>query len=226
VASFIPANKCVRLQWVFTNADGSEGSVRWYYTYSGVAPSGANLTALAGTAVSAIDSNLLSLVRDTWTSTEVIAVDLTADMGPEGSSPDGTAGGLSGGLIPSEACVVVSQTTARRYRGGHSRVYLPCGDVTKLQNAGNWTSVFAADVAAAWGNVTADTAAGIWAGGGVFTSVMCSFYSGYTWETYGTPVKYRRVATPRATAAFYDVLTFVGKQKIGTQRRRIASTTP
>jgi len=55
VASFIPANKCVRLQWVFTNADGSEGSVRWYYTYSGVAPSGANLTAAMAPARSSPD---------------------------------------------------------------------------------------------------------------------------------------------------------------------------
>jgi len=117
----------------------------------------------------------------------------------------------------------VSQTTGRRYRGGHSRVYIPAGDATKLVSDIAWDPTFAGEVATAWGDVAATTAGDIWAGGGVFTSVMASFYSGFTNEAYGSPIKYRRVATPRLTASFYPLLTYEGKLKVGSQRRRLGS---
>ena len=117
--------------------------------------------------------------------------------------------------------MVLSFHTARRYRGGHSRVYLPVGDNTKLQDDLNWLSAFCTTIQDAWTSIQSDVYTAIWGTGGTFTQVMASRYDGFTNESYGSPLKYRRVATPRAAGVLYPILNYTAQQPIGTQRRRV-----
>jgi hypothetical protein len=221
VADFIPAAKCVRLVESVADEDGHTATVRFYLTYAGTAPLTADLVVLAAACDAQYTTDIMALTHSSWTSAGCVATDLTTITSAQGTSSTPTAGSLTGGHLPASASVVVSQETTRRLRGGHSRIYVPCGDTTKLLNDGQWTAFFSAEIAAAWQDVVGTTAAAAWAGAGTITAVLASFYSGFTNVAYGTPLKYRRVPTPRGTAAFYDVVNYVGKQGIGSQRKRL-----
>jgi len=221
VAAFIPANKCLRVQCLFLDADGHVAQCRFYSTYSGSAPIPADLVAIAGDVETFMESELVPLMHSTWQTDGAIVTDLTSDTSPEGEVGGSTPGTLTGGRIPASTAMVVSQTTGRRYRGGHSRVYLPLGDTTKLLSDNTWEGAFVSAAESAWSSVVSAVSDSAWGGAGTITSVMASFYSGFTNVPYGTPVKYRRTPTGRATAVFFPVLTYVAKATVGTQRRRL-----
>lgn len=223
MADFISALKCVRFVESVGDEDGHTATVRAYLTYSGSAPSSADLTACAAAFDSAYGTYMTPDMHSTWTTAGCIATDLSTITSAQGEASTPTAGALTGGRLPASACVVVSQLTGRRIRGGRSRVYIPAGDSSKLLTDGEWTSAFAADVSSQWQITVELAAAAIWGGGGVFTQVLASFYSGFTNMAYGVPTKYRRVPTARGTAEFYDVINYVGKTPLGSQRRRLRS---
>jgi len=223
VASFIPAAKTIRVEQRFLDEDGHTAQCRFFFTYTGSAPIPADMVAVAGTCETEVEASIVPLMHSTWTTAGAVATDLTSDTSASGEVGGSTAGTLTGGRLPASTAGVVSRTTGRRYRGGHSRVYLPVGDTTKLLSDNEWTSLFAADFGSFWSDVEAAVASAPWGGAGTTTLVMASFYSGFTNEVYGSPPKYRRVPTPRATAALYPVLTWVGKPVLGTQRRRLTS---
>lgn len=221
MATFIPAPKCIRTQVNFEDADGHTAQCRFYATYGGSAPTAADLTAVAGSVAGIVTSELMPLVHNSWTSGDAVCTDLTTETSPEGSVAGGAVGQLTGARLPGSTCLVVSKTTGRRFRGGHSRVYIPAGDATKLTNDATWDSTFAGDVQVAWEDVEGGVFTGAWSGAGAITFVMASFYSGFTNVPYGVPTKYRRVPTGRSSAEFFPVLTYIGKTAVGTQRRRI-----
>lgn len=221
MASFIPAPKTVRISQLFADADGHLAQCRFYLAYSGAVGIPADYTLVATACNTAINADIMPFLHNSWLSDETVAVDLTSDTSPEGSHVSASPGLLAGGRLPGSTALVVSQQTARRYRGGHSRVYLPAGDDTKLATDATWASDFVASVQAGWQTVVSDTAGGFWGTAGAVTAVMASFYLGFTNEPYGTPVKYRRVPTPRAAAVNYPVINYLGKTAIGTQRRRL-----
>jgi hypothetical protein len=221
MATYIPADKCVRTAVNFSDADGHVAQVRFHATYSGSAPIAANLTAAAGSVLDVVNTEWMTLCHLSWTSGEVVCTDLTSETSPEGTASSPTAGSLGGGRLVGSTSLVVSRETGRRYRGGHSRVYLPFGDVTKLSSDAAWDPAFVATAEGAYIDAEDAFATGAWTGAGAITSVMASFYSGFTNVPYGVPTKYRRVPTGRATAVFFPVLNYVGKVAVGSQRRRI-----
>jgi hypothetical protein len=221
MATFLPDAKTLKVVVSTTDNDGHVDQSRFFLAYAGTAPTDAELEVMAVAAETSVVTNLMPLMREDKTSDGVTITDLTSDTSAQGEYTSGTDGSLTGGYLPASTSLVVSQTTGRRFRGGHSRVYLPVGDDTKISSDALWTSVFAGDVAVAWSGVVADTAGGAWAGAGTITAVMASFYLGFTNEVYGAPPKYRRVPTPRAAAVNYAITGYVGRLAIGTQRRRL-----
>lgn len=226
MASFIPANQCLRVVLSFTDTPGHVATCRFFYTYAGNAPSNAELAALNGVIEGFAVTNLMPNIHEDWSLTQIETTDLTSETSAQAINGYSDAGGLSGGKLPASVAVVVSQETGRRYRGGHSRVYVPAGDDTKILNESNWVAAFATAIATGWGDVIAGALAHDWGFAGTRTQVMASFYDGFTNVPYGSPTKYRRVPTGRDTAAFFPVTDIVGKQTIGTQRKRIRLTPP
>jgi hypothetical protein len=221
MASFIPANKCIRIVPTWSDEDGHTAQVRSFFTYTGTTPITAELVVVATDCWNSIAGNIQPAQHNTWSLQGVVATDLTTDTSPQGSFVGVSPGTLAGGRLPASTSMVVSNQTGRRYRGGHSRVYLPVGDDTKLLTDSTWTVAFVDAVGGDWNTVINDTAAGFWGAAGTVTHVMASFYAGFTNEVYGSPPKYRRVPTPRATAVFFPVTTLAAKQELATQRRRL-----
>jgi hypothetical protein len=221
MAAFLPDTKTLKCVTSISDEDGHVDQSRFFLTYAGTAPSDAELVVMATAASGAVDANLMPYCTAGKLNSAFTITDLTSDTSAQGEYGVGANGTLAGGLLPASSALCVSQTTGRRYRGGHSRVYLPVGDDSKLNDTRTWTNVFAGDVAVAWSEVVAGAAGGAWSGAGTITAVMASFYLGFTNEPYGSPTKYRRVPTPRAPAVNYDVVNYVGQVKIATQRRRL-----
>ncbi len=221
MATFIPAPKTVRIAQNWFDEDGHDAQCRFYLQYSGSEGVAAEYTAIAAACSASVTANIVPSTHNTWTTGESVATDLSSDTSPEGTSAGGVAGTLAGGRLPASTALVVSQQTGRRYRGGHSRVYLPVGDDTKLNTDALWSAGFVGTTEANWALVVSDTSSGFAGHFGTITQVMASFYSGFTNVPYGTPLKYRRVPTGRAAAVNYPVINYVGKEPIGTQRRRL-----
>lgn len=221
MASFIPDAKTVRIAQGFSDEDGHVAQCRFYLAYAGAIGVTADYTAVALACAASVTTNLMPNVHSTWTQGETFATDLTSDTSPQGTAVSSTVGGLTGGRLPASTALIVSREVGRRYRGGHSRVYIPCGDDTKLQTDATWTAAFASLMGEAWATVESDTAASFWGTSGTVTAVMASFYLGFTNEAYGSPVKYRRVPTPRAAGVNFPVINYVQRTALGTQRRRL-----
>lgn len=221
MAAFLPDVKTLKVVVSTIDDDGHVDMNRFFLTYAGTAPLDADLAVMAVACEDSVNTNLMPLMRDDKSSDGVTITDLTSDTAAQGAYTAEVAGTLAGGSLPASTSLVVAQTTGRRFRGGHSRVYLPVGDDTKLANDAHWDGTFVTAVTDAWSGVVADTAGGAWAGAGTITAVMASFYLGFTNEAYGSPPKYRRVPTPRAAAVNYPVTGYVGRVVIGTQRRRL-----
>lgn len=106
----------------------------------------------AGTGWTATElAALATAVRNAWQTnfciyqtnqsglTEVTAIDLASDLGPQATVTSTTAGSLTTAALSSNAAACLSWKIARRYRGGHPRTYVGGGVVAQLSNPNTWT---------------------------------------------------------------------------------------
>lgn len=213
-------NMCLRFHLKHTLGADVDVLPRWFMTYTGTAPTPAELNTLAGAVGGAWNTNLASLAATTVTATECTIEDLSAPTASTGSATFSHAGTRSGGQLPAASCVVINYGISRRYRGGKPRTYWPFGTDTDIQTAQLWTSTF---VSACVSGVSAFMFAivgDVWSGGGTLTQVNCSFYSGFTVVTSPTTGRARNVPKLRTSVTPDVIQTISGLQTIGSQRRR------
>lgn len=101
--------------------------------------SGGGLAGLASSIRSAWVTNVIPLQASAVTLTDVQCVDLSSDLGEEGTATGSTAGGLAGAPLPANVCVCWSWKIARRYRGGHPRTYIAGTHSSQVSNANTLT---------------------------------------------------------------------------------------
>jgi hypothetical protein len=122
-----------------------------FVSYSGAAPSAADLTTYAANVYDVMVSQLIPMQSTATTTDEVEATDLASAMGAVGSGTGVNAGSRAGGEIPGSACALVSYHVSRHYRGGHPRTYIAAGVTTDLLTPATWTTAFIAALDTAWG---------------------------------------------------------------------------
>lgn len=205
---------------IHTIGEDLNAVVRNYYSYSGTAPTVTELDTFCAAIATAWGTDMKSLFGTGVELTGVTATDLTSATAAEGESVASIVGTRSGGNLPADVCVVLSNQIARRYRGGHPRAYEPMGTDTDLLDAQTWTTAFLTAVSTGIAAFGAGITAAVWSGGGSLTSVNVSFYEGFTVHT-GVTGRARNVSTPRATALVDTVTGQVVRGGIGTQRRRL-----
>jgi len=220
MATFIPAAQVLRVRQLFLLDSGASCGASFYLSYTGSAPSPADLTAVAGTMTAAADSNLFPLLHEARQLAGTIVTDLTSETASEGSVTDDTAGFLTADPVPVDAAVVISYKTGRRHRGGQPKSFLPLGDVNSLDLDYAWQPAFVTDVTEAWTGCINETAAASWSGGGPNLLVALSRYDGNMIVERGTPLRAHNVPIGRDTALIIPVLTYGAQGYIGSQRRR------
>jgi hypothetical protein len=212
----------VQLAFSLTDSDSGYVSInRLHFHYTGTAPTPAQLVTFATTAGTAFGAAFNPSMNAALTLTAVTAIDLTSPTAATAEVAVSHVGALTGGELPNDTAFVLSAKVARRYRGGHPRTYLQLGDVTKTADGRTWDTAFVTAVeTAAAGFFTAVEGAG-WTGAGTISPVNVSYYSGFT---NVTPVGKRAYSVPtlRIGGPLVDpIVSFVGRVKFGTQRRRL-----
>jgi len=197
---FIPFADCIDVAMQFI-----QQAVPWYLTFGVQSSTSVTPTVLAN----------LNLVFDDWwinhlrpqvntgaVLTTMKYTDLTTQFGPTLTTvPSATpAGSLAGAVLPAQAAMVVSETTANRGRSFRGRSYLAGRVDADMQTTTNWTATRQAGVQTAYDALLLNL---ITAG---FNLAVLSRQENGVRRTTG-------VATP--------VLSVTAKAQIATQRRRL-----
>lgn len=196
---------------------------RVHYEYTGTAPTSGELSSFATTVLTAWGAAFAPSMTDDKTFVGLTAVDLSSSTSAAAEVTDSIAGSLTGNILPADTCFVLSASVARRYRGGHPRVYLPLGATASLLTGRTWQAAFITAVQTANdGLVIAIEGAG-WTGAGTLSPVNVSYYAGYHLVTYPSG-RSRDVPTLRVGGPVVDAITgYVGRSQLGSQRRRVGA---
>jgi hypothetical protein len=215
--------KVLKVQFVYSLGPANNSAMNvFHFGYTGGPPGASDLVTLAGL----FGTNLPAYFSTNWPATthlnEIICTDLSSVSGFSGASTQNTVGaGPSAGETANQ-CMVIQFLVPARYRGGHPRIYLPGPSTPNLNDATSWTSTVAAAQATNWGTYMA-TMSNKTAGSTVLGShVAVSYYQGGTWaqDQHGN---YHRVPTKRNPPLVLTVSGYVGKTRVGSQRKRLAA---
>lgn len=215
----LPDVPCIRVRLSYTSVYSTKAGSRFYLSYGGSAPTGANCNTLASDIGSAWATNLAPVVTDHYSLTEVDVIDIATHSGASGSDSTTHAGGRTGVLLPDQVATNVEFDIARRYRGGKPRMFLPPGEQGDLATAATWTTAFVTAVNSGMAAFMAQIEALSIGAVGALAHVNLSFYNGFTNHT-STSGRERAVPTYRSTALHDPVTGYACKVELGSQRRR------
>lgn len=221
----LPDVPCLRVRVIGEDGPGNDWGTRFYLSYAGSAPTGANCITLAGDISAAFGTHLASLMTSNNVLNEIDVLDIATDSGLSGQDTSVVAGTRSGTAMPAQVATNVEYGIARRYRGGKPRAYWPFGVQGDENNVSMWGSTFLAavntGVIAFFAEVEALSVGAV----GTLKHVNLSYYKGFTNHT-STSGRESAVPTYRATAVHDDVTGYFAKALISSQRRRRVATTP
>jgi hypothetical protein len=221
----LPDIPCVRVRLDYTHASGLTAGSRFYLSYSGSAPTGANCTTLATDIANLWVANVEGEFSSDWTLVEVDVLDIATDSGLSGTVAVSHSGTDAGTSAPAQCALNVEFDISRRYRGGKPRMYWPPGLAGDLNNDSTWNSAKITSMnTAVVGFFNGIEALSIGAMG-TLTHVNLSYYKGFTNITNSSG-RERAVPKYRDTAIHDNIVGYATKSLVGSQRRRRTSTTP
>lgn len=192
-----------------------------HWQYSGSAPNATACTALAG------DFETASTVWDglyptSNSQTRFLITDLSSTSGASGENDTAIPGERTGTSLPANCCVSIEWRTARRYRGGKGKSFMPLGVEADQLNNQLWGASFIAAVNAAAPGLR-EAFIGSSSGGCTITSqVIVSYYQGYNAPTTLPSGKVKQTPKLRVGGPVVDVVTGQNAAvKIASQRKRL-----
>jgi hypothetical protein len=203
-----------------------QGTKPWrnsfHYGYSvGAAVSAAEVLALANAIATGWAANIGPALSDTLELASVTATALDSSTAPEATVNPGTAGSVTTQPVAAGTALVMQRKVARRYRGGHSRVYIPGVAAAELDDTEeSWDSAFLTAFQANWIEFEDTGVDSLEAGGHTDAqSVNISYYEGFTNFLYPSG-RYHVRPTLRVTPLVDAVTDFGINPRPCSQRRR------
>lgn len=200
----------VKLEYSYTLEDAPATNI-FYFRYGGG-------SAITVAQLEDLDAGLITQLQGCYVPAAIAAcvgselkyTDLSIDTGAEYSVSHMWSGTNMGEALPASVAVCVSDSIARRYRGGHPRTYQMVGSAGDFVSGSvrTWQASFLANLQTAWDDfmglfpLTVD--------GMVIQPVNVSYY-----ETVGG------VKTVRPTPVVDVIYAKICKERICTQRRRL-----
>lgn len=221
----LPDVPCVRCRLIYTTPEGTLAGSRFYLSYSGSAPSGANCTTLAGDIAAAWGSHMAPMAHPSWALTEVDVLDIATDSGLSGQWTGTTDGSRTGTQLPPQIAANVEFDIGRRYRGGKPRMFWPPGNEADTDGGSKFTGAFLTAMNSAVDAFFTQVQALSIGSMGSLALVSLSYYKGFTNITNSSG-RTRAVPTYRATALSDRIVNYSCKAVQGSQKRRRTSTTP
>lgn len=185
-----------------------------HFAFSGVSPTTAFLTTLAGVVASAWSTHMAPEQVSNCTLTEVDLIDLTSPTAAGVDHPVSVVGTRGDDEIPANVAYLVNYPIARRYRGGHPRQYLLVGGNADFLDAAHWSAAFTSEVINHWDAFLAAIIGYSSAGTTINGLVNISYIDA---ALNPVPPHYR--TTPIVDAI--DPSIMIGEQQMASQRRRI-----
>lgn len=175
------------------------------YGGNGAGYSSAELTSLATTVRSSWVSNVIPLQDADLTLLDVVATDLSTDVGLAGTASGTTPGTAVGTSLPANVALCWSWKIANRYRGGHPRTYIAGATQTHQLNPNTWTPAYVTSHLAAAAAVRA-AVNGLVVGATTWNLGCVSYYSG---------------GAVRPSPIFRSYTAVAVDNRIDSQRRRL-----
>lgn len=220
----LPDVPCVRVKLDYQDVSGFDAGSRFYLSYSGSAPTGANCATLASDVASAWATDMASLVTAEWSLVEVDVLDIATNSGLSGQWTGTHAGTRTGPTLPLQCATNIEYNISRRYRGGKPRMFLPPGAEADLTNQAHYNSTYVTAVNTGIAAFMAALEALSIGAMGTLAHVNLSYYSGFRNITNSSG-RERAVPVYRPTA-LHDVISgYSCKTLVGSQRRRRTATT-
>lgn len=192
-------------------------------------PSPSNLNTASQAIANAWATNIAPNVATPLNLVVVNMEDLSSSLAANGIWTGAKPGGAGAAAITSPTTAfVIKNVTQDRYRGGHSRIYLPGIPLTNLStdDGNTWNTTFASTLVTAWqAFLNAVITACQNNGCGTGSMAVPHFYKNHTWNHFGTAPHdwYKYVATPQVAPIPVDTYLPAAvsyNPTIGTQRRR------
>ena len=197
---------------------------RFFISFTGSSPTTAELDTFCAAVNTAWAAQLKANTDESTTLDTTMATDLTSPVSFSGSATSGVAGTLAGTALAGESCFVCTYDILRRYRGGHARGYWRMGTQSDLLNPQQWSSAFTSYTQGVIAAFFAAILAAGWAGAGTLTQSQISYHEGFTVIINPITGRARNVPKVRASALVDTVTGYTGRQRIGSQRRRLGKS--
>lgn len=155
---------------------GTTALTRFHMKYTNTI-SQTDATTLLTTLATSWNTRMAPLTNANWTLTQTSLNDLDSRTGVQSgfvTSHPGSAGGTQQGAAVS---FVMSAKTALKYRGGHSRVYIPGISSSSSSDANSWSATGQGNVFTAWTGMLGDLATSPPVGVGAMSQVVVRYIS-------------------------------------------------
>jgi hypothetical protein len=214
----VPEN--VRVDLYYTIGEDLAAKNRFFLFYVGSAPTVAQLNTYAADISATWGADIAPSCTGDRKLTKVVVTDLTSSTAAVGEWVGSIAGTDLGQELPASMCVLSSLVIARRYRGGHPRIYWPMGAQPDMQDSQTWKSSSVTTFTTAINNFMMNVKAFVWPGGVSLDLNNVSYYEGFTVHT-GTTGRARNVSTVRLAPVTDVVLSLDVRLGIASQRKRL-----
>src|SRR5262249_44665781 len=177
----------------------------FYFSYTGGPPTDANLDTFAASVSAEWHTDVMALQSVDLQLTEVIVTDLTTTSSSRGTDATLRTGASGSAILSSGAAFVIRKNIARRYRGGHPRMYL-CGLLQSQLNSPRTFTNAAATAFIGAVNTWVTNLVGIGCPGTLtITPVSVSYHTGHAL---------------RPVPVVDGIISIGGDKNVGSQRRR------
>jgi hypothetical protein len=192
---------------------------KFYVAFTGGPLTGAQALTWATAIGNAWNTNLAAIFHPDFALESVTVEDLTSATAGAATALTSHVGTRAGNALGAATCVVLQLKIARRYRGGHPRLYLAALQGGDLLTNQQWAGASILQVQTDWANFIAAVVSGAPAGITATNQVNVSYYQGFTNHTYPSG-RVRPVPNLRATPVV-DIVTAISvNPKLGSQSRR------
>jgi len=215
-----PVAKVIR--FTFKQTYSADLDVINHLFYQGAAAATAADTATAAEqAENAWETNMLPIQTPSISLVSVTATALDSSSAPQTVVPSGNVGTAAGNSNGAGMAMVVSLTVARRFRGGHPRLYIAGLSNNVLATPQTWTAGAVAAWLAAFNAMDVAIKAGVYANWTLPSCVNVRYFQGFTVVTNPITHRARNVPNPIPGGPVTEAVTgFNPRNKVGSQRRR------
>lgn len=215
---FPPAPKTARFRLHIQITGGPIASPHFYMRYTNTLSSTDALT-LCTTLATSWNTRLAPITTPSYTLIQTDVNDLDSRTGVEVGFTTSHVGTAAGAEVAAAVSFVLSHHTSLKYRGGHSRVYLPGISGSNLTDRNSWSAVGQGAVFTAWSGLISDLTTSPPVGVGALSQVVVRYIS-------SNKADFPPNAIPPAfpallpTPLILPVTSITSNPQVGSQRRR------